>query len=154
MKNLKKLAALLLVGVMALALLTACGGGGSSENAQAEVGVMSAINSKRSTPIANELKDDAKNFLGTVVDVNTGFFKFWNAVDIKKDEQTGVTTIKVVVKSEYTGTLLEDFFEKVNGKDKTVDIETVGKWTKVGVAAETVKGNTYVSVIVQIDPRG
>ena len=31
MKNLKKFAALLLVGVMALALLTACGGGGSDE---------------------------------------------------------------------------------------------------------------------------
>lgn len=154
MKNLKKLAALLLVGVMALALLTACGGGGSSENAQAEAGVMSAINSKRSTPIANELKDDAKNFLGTVVDVDTGFFKVWNAVDIKRDEQTGVITVKVVVKNEYTGTLLEDFFEKVNGKDKNVDISAVGKWTKVGVAAETVKGNTYVSVIVEIDPRG
>ena len=37
MKKLKKFAALLLVGVMALALLTACGGGGSGEKAQAEV---------------------------------------------------------------------------------------------------------------------
>ena len=36
MKKLKKFAALLLVGVMALALLTACGGGGSGEDAQAE----------------------------------------------------------------------------------------------------------------------
>lgn len=34
MKKLKKFAALLLVGVMALALLTACGGGGSGEDAQ------------------------------------------------------------------------------------------------------------------------
>ena len=31
MKKLKKFAALLLVGVMALALLTACGGGGQTE---------------------------------------------------------------------------------------------------------------------------
>ena len=33
MKKLKKFAALLLVGVMALALLTACGGGGSGDDA-------------------------------------------------------------------------------------------------------------------------
>ena len=31
MKHLKKLAALLLVGVLALSLLTACGGGGGSK---------------------------------------------------------------------------------------------------------------------------
>ena len=46
MKKLKKFAALLLVGVMALALLTACGGGGGSTSAdtQAETVVMAAIN--------------------------------------------------------------------------------------------------------------
>ncbi len=42
MKKLKKFA-LLLVGVMALALLTACGGGGSGEDAPAEASVMTAI---------------------------------------------------------------------------------------------------------------
>ena len=36
MKKLKKFAALLLVGVMALALLTACGGGGGSSTNKAE----------------------------------------------------------------------------------------------------------------------
>ena len=34
MKKLKKFAALLLVGVMALALLTACGGGGDGDGYQ------------------------------------------------------------------------------------------------------------------------
>ena len=50
MKHLKKLAALLLVGVLALSLLTACGGGGgsTSADAQAETAVMAAINEKRS----------------------------------------------------------------------------------------------------------
>ena len=48
MKHLKKLAALLLVGVLALSLLTACGGGGStSADAQAEAAVMTAINQNR-----------------------------------------------------------------------------------------------------------
>lgn len=50
MKHLKKLAALLLVGVLALSLLTACGGGGgsTSADAQAETAVMAAINQNRS----------------------------------------------------------------------------------------------------------
>lgn len=49
MKHLKKLAALLLVGVLALSLLTACGGGGgsTSADAQAETAVMAAINQNR-----------------------------------------------------------------------------------------------------------
>lgn len=49
MKHLKKLAALLLVGVLALSLLTACGGGGGSTSAdtQAETAVMAAINQNR-----------------------------------------------------------------------------------------------------------
>ena len=51
MKKLKKFAALLLVGVMALALLTACGGGGSGEDAQAEASVMTAINGKRTAAV-------------------------------------------------------------------------------------------------------
>ncbi len=58
MKKLKKFAALLLVGVMALALLTACGGGGSGENAQAEASVMTAINGKRTA--AAKLDNDAE----------------------------------------------------------------------------------------------
>ena len=58
MKKLKKFAALLLVGVMALALLTACGGGGSGEDAQAEASVMTAINSKRTA--AAKLDNDAE----------------------------------------------------------------------------------------------
>ena len=47
MKHLKKLAALLLVGVLALSLLTACGGGSTSADAQAETAVMAAINQNR-----------------------------------------------------------------------------------------------------------
>ena len=57
------------------------------------------------------------------------------------------------VKNEYTGKLLEEFFKLVNNKDKDVNINAVGKWTKVGVAAKTVKGNMYISIVVQVDPK-
>lgn len=56
-------------------------------------------------------------------------------------------------KNEYTGKLLEEFFNMVNNKDKDVNINAVGKWTKVGVAAKTVKGNMYISIVVQVNPK-
>ena len=64
MKHLKKLAALLLVGVLALSLLTACGGGGGSTSAdtQAETAVMAAINQNRSDKLQ---KSSAKRLNGT-----------------------------------------------------------------------------------------
>ncbi len=157
MKMLKKLAALALAATMVLVLFTACGGDtAQSPEAQAEAQAMSAINAKRGTAVQlsndAELKQDAEKFLDTAVDINTGAWKIFNAVDVNRDKNTGVITVKVVVKNEYTGKLLENFFELVNSKDKNVDISAVGRWTKVGVAAKTVKGNTYVSVVVQVDP--
>ena len=137
-----------------MALLTACGGGGTGEDAQAEASMMSAINSKRAATqrLNNDaaLKEEAKTFLDTAVNVNTGIFNVLNSVNVDRNSD-GVYTVKVVVKNEYTGKLLEDFFKKVNSKDKNVNISAVGKWTKVGVAAKTVKGNTYVSVVVQVN---
>ena len=62
-------------------------------------------------------------------------------------------TAKVVVKNEYTGKLLEEFFKMVNSQNKGMNINAVGKWTKVGVAAKTVKGNMYISIVVQVNPK-
>lgn len=85
------------------------------------------------------------------VDINTGAWKIYNAIDVHRDDN-GIYTAKVVVKNEYTGKLLEEFFKLVNNKDKNVNINAVGKWTKVGVAAKTVKGNMYIAIVVQVNP--
>ena len=156
MKMLKKLAALILAATMVLVLFTACGGDTSSTpEAQAEAQMMSTINAKRgSAPqLCNdtELKQEAEKFLDSAVDINTGFLKFTNSVKVERDDQ-GIYTAKVVVKNEYTGKLLEEFFKRINNDNKDVNINAVGKWTKVGVAAKTVKGNMYISIVVQVDP--
>lgn len=64
----------------------------------------------------------------------------------------GIYTVKFVVKNEYTGKLLEEFFNRINNENKDVNISAVGKWTKVGVAAKTIKGNMYISIVVQVNP--
>lgn len=78
--------------------------------------------------------------------------KFAHRVKVDRDDQ-GIYTAKVVVKNEYTGKLLEEFFNLINNENKDVNISAVGKWTKVGVAAKTVKGNMYISIVVQVNPK-
>lgn len=156
MKMLKKLAALILAATMVLVLFTACGGDTTSTpEAQAEAQMMSTINAKRGSAVQlcndTELKQEAEKFLDSAVDINTGFLKFTHSVKVDRDDQ-GIYTAKVVVKNEYTGKLLEEFFKLVNNKDKNVNINAVGKWTKVGVAAKTVKGNMYIAIVVQVNP--
>lgn len=156
MKMLKKLAALILAATMVLVLFTACGGDtAQSPEAQAEAQMMSTINAKRGSAVQlcndTELKQEAEKFLDSAVDINTGFLKFTNSVKVDRDDQ-GIYTAKVVVKNEYTGKLLEEFFKRINNDNKDVNINAVGKWTKVGVAAKTIKGNMYISIVVQVNP--
>lgn len=157
MKMLKKLAVLVLAATMVLVLFTACGGDtAQSPEAQAENQVMSAINANRGSAVQlcndTELKQEAEKFLDSAVDINTGAWKSYNAIDVHRDDN-GVYTAKVVVKNEYTGKLLEEFFKMVNSQKKGMNINAVGKWTKVGVAAKTVKGNMYISIVVQVNPK-
>ena len=155
MKMLKKMAALILAATMVLVLFTACGGDTTpTPEAQAEAQMMSTINAKfgSSVQLCNdtELKQEAEKFLDSNVDIKTGFWNIGNS--IKVDRDNGVYTAKVVVKNEYTGKLLEEFFNRINNDNKDVNINAAGKWTKVGVAAKTIKGNMYISIVVQINP--
>ena len=162
MKMLKKLAALILAATMVLVLFTACGGDTTSTpEAQAEFAettaqMMSTINKQRgSAPqLCNdtELKQEAEKFLDSRVDINTGFLNLKNKIDVHHDGN-GIYTAKFVIANEYTGRLLEEFFKMVNNEEKNVDISAVGKWTKVGVAAKTVKGNMYISIVVQVNTK-
>ena len=156
MKMLKKLAALILAATMVLVLFTACGGDTpSTPEAQAEAQMMSTINAKRGSAVQlcndTELKQEAEKFLDSAVDINTGFLKFAHSVKVDRDDQ-GIYTAKVVVKNEYNGKLLEEFFKRINNDNKDVNINAAGKWTKVGVAAKTIKGNMYISIVVQVNP--
>lgn len=155
MKMLKKLAALILAATMVLVLFTACGGDTpSTPEAQAEAQMMSTINAKRGSAVQlcndTELKQEAEKFLDSKVNIDTGFWNVGSRIEVNRDN--GIYTAKVVVKNEYNGKLLEEFFKLVNNKDKNVNINAVGKWTKVGVAAKTVKGNMYIAIVVQVNP--
>lgn len=154
MKKLQKLSALLLACAMALLLFTACSGGSApSAEAKAEAETMNAINAERTDKLPNDpaLKQEAKTFLDTKVDVNTGLGSVLNRVEVKKNE-AGVYTVKVITKVEHSTKILDDLFGVVNMANKDVNISATGHWTKVGVAAKVVQGNTYVCVAIEVNP--
>ena len=157
MKMLKKLAALILAATMVLVLFTACGGDTTpTPEAQAEAQMMSTINANLGSKVQlcndTELKQEAEKFLDSRVNIDTGFWNLKSKIDVDRDKN-GIYTAKFVIANEYTGKLLEEFFKMVNSQNKGMDINAVGKWTKVGVAAKTIKGNMYISIVVQVNPK-
>ncbi len=122
MKMLKKLAALILAATMVLVLFTACGGDTpSTPEAQAEAQMMSTINAKRGSAVQlcndTELKQEAEKFLDSAVDINTGAWKIYNAIDVHRDDN-GVYTAKVVVKSDNSHSYMAVAFQIRNPKYK------------------------------------
>lgn len=146
MKHLKKLAALLLVGVLALSLLTACGGGGgsTSADAQAETAVMAAINQNR--PVndklqnSSELRETARRDLDAAIKFGnlSSSFRYVDHTDLKNGKFGGT----FIAKCDYKNTDLAELI-----KTKTsINSNHVDNWSDVGVVVQTDNGQTYIAI--------
>lgn len=149
MKHLKKLAALLLVGVLALSLLTACGGGGgsTSADAQAETAVMAAINQNRPVNSAklqnsSELRKIANLDLDAAIKWGnlSSSFKYVDHTDLKNGKFGGT----FIAKCDYKNTDLA----KLIKTDTSINSHYMDKWSEVGVVVRTDKdsGQTYIAI--------
>lgn len=152
MKHLKKLAALLLVGVLALSLLTACGGSGStSQDAQAEATVMAAINEnqnrsgKHKLQNSSELRKIANQDLDAAIKFGnlSSSFTFKDHTDLKN----GKFGYTFIAKCDYKNTDLA----KLIKTDTNINSHYMDKWSDVGVVVRTVDGQTYIAISVAID---
>ena len=147
MKHLKKLAALLLVGVLALSLLTACGGGGStSADTQAETAVMAAINEKRSDKLQNDpaLCRTANQRIDVAISEKWKLSSDFKLDTYREDGSVGFT---LIAKCDYKNTDLA----KLIKTDTNINSSQVGTWSKVGVVVRTVDGQTYIAISVAIN---
>ena len=150
MKKLSKFVALLLAGAMAMLLLTACGGY-AGEDTQAEAKYMNAVNSKRvsTQSMQNDpkLKAVANEQLEAVIKAGD-YSGLATATPIKNADGkiTGMTT---VVKLDYKGAELEEFFTKYNFGNININVNSAGLWSKVGVVVRVVNDQTYVAVSVE-----
>lgn len=143
MKHLKKLAALLLVGVLALSLLTACGGSGStSQDAQAEAAVMAAINENRSVKLQNssELRETAKRDLDAAIKFGnlSSSFRYVDHTDLKNGKFGGT----FIAKCDYKNTDLA----KLIKTDTNINSHNMNSWSEVGVVVRTDNGQTYIAI--------
>ena len=158
MTKLRKLTALLLAGALTLLLLTACSGGGSSgPEAQAEAEVMRAINNGRTVALSNDpdMQEVAKARLDDL-DAKLKFDAFgytvFNKVDAKWDADNQNATLTLVAKYDYNDTTLQKIIDQIKGsnQDQALDFALNGNYTKAGVVARTIHGQTYVAISLRV----
>ena len=166
MTKLRKLTALLLAGALTLLFLTACSGGGGSSSpeaqAEAEAKVMQAINSGRSgrtTALANDegmrtVANARLNALELELELKGDAlgYKSFNKVDAKWDNDNKNATLTLVAKYDYNDTTLQKIIDQIKGSDQNeaLDFALNGNYTKAGVAARIIHGQTYVAISLRV----
>ena len=141
------------MGVLALSLLTACGGSGStSQDAQAEAAVMAAINENRPVSSAklqnsSELRKIANQDLD--VAIKSGNLSSSFTVKSHTDLKNGKFGYTFIAKCDYKNTDLA----KLIKTDTNINSKYMDKWSDVGVVVRTNKdnGQTYIAISVAID---
>ena len=153
MKNLKKFAALLLVGAMALLMLTA--GGGGSANKTEEQKVMEKIGSQKNVQVTNdaELRAIAEAHLDEDLKI---VWKLGNHAfrgDVYVNNLGDDLVITVTAKYDYEDTLLSDIlFRLSNYIDTKVDasVNQSGIWSKVGVVIKHNETQSYIGIAIRV----
>lgn len=171
MKKIKRFAAVLLAGIMALALLTACGGSGSDNpefDAEVESAYLDALNKAFKTSFEN---DDAIRALAVTHIAEKSGADSLTSESVWKTEGNGKTVVRQVmlcwelkkdtgkgyvplfyeaaktaaIKANYTNVraLLRTVNEEIaNAKKNGITLEL----TALGVGARTIGGKTYVAI--------
>ena len=151
MKKLKKFAALLLVGVMALALLTACGGGGGPTEEQK---VLAQISQEKGVQATNDakLREVAERRLDESLQYKifgyAGAFKFYT--EPLGDDRV----ITITARYDYKDTLLSDVLNRISkyvDTDHNASVEQDGNWSNIGVVVKSNNEQSYICLLYTSD---
>lgn len=95
--------------------------------------------------LANKL---ANTNLDADLNGSIGRYKFYH--DVKYDEKT--STLTLIAQYDYQNTKLEDLIGCItqNNEASKLKFDHSSNWTKVGVAAETYRGKTYIAITLQV----
>ena len=157
MKNLKKFAARLLAGAMALLMLTACGGGGGggSVNNPEEQKVLNHIRNQKGVQVTSdaELRAIAEAHLNEDLKIvwKLGNHAFVGGIYVNNLGDDLVITI--TAKYDYADTLLSDILTRLsNYIDTNVDasVNQSGTWSKVGVVVKRNETQSYVGIAIRV----
>lgn len=150
MKKLKKFAALLLVGVMALALLTACGGGGGPTEEQK---VLAQISQEKGVQVTNnaELRAVAERNLNEDLNAKIKILGYAGAFNFHTDKLEGDLVITITARYDYKDTLLSDVLNKIyNYEDYNASVKQDGNWSNIGVVVQSNNEQSYIGISIRI----
>ena len=162
MKNLKKFVALLLAGVMAMVMLTACGGGGTvtdeqkQERAYNRIVKSKQVNAASVTENDKDLQRIARTQLHEDLDTSVEILgaKLVGKVHVEGKNKEYLTVI-VTGRYEYGIILSAILTEIQNGIGKeipgaNVDVKSAGTWTKLGVVVESNGNSSYMAFAFKV----
>ena len=150
MKKLKKFAALLLVGVMALALLTACGGGGGPTEEQK---VLAQISQEKGVQVTNnaELRAVAERNLNEDLNAKIKILGYAGAFNFHTDRLEGDLVITITARYDYKDTLLSDVLNKIyNYEDYNASVKQDGNWSNIGDVVQSNNEQSYIGISIRI----
>lgn len=154
MKNLKKFAALLLAGAMALLMLTACGGGGSVNNPE-EQKVLNQIGNQKGVQVTNDAQLRAVAKAQLDEDLN-GQFKvlgYAGAIHIDTKQVGNDLAVVITARYDYKDTFLNLVLTEISKHvDTRVDasVNQDGIWSNVGVVVSGDNERSYIAIAVRI----
>lgn len=152
MKKLKKFAALLLVGVMALALLTACGGGGSPTEEQK---VLAQISQEKGVQATNDakLREVAERNLNEDLNAQFKILGHAGAFNFHTDTLEGDLVITITARYDYKDTLLSDVLNRISkyvDTNHNASVEQDGNWSNIGVVVKSNNEQSYIGISIRI----
>lgn len=156
MKNLKKFAALLLVGAMALLMLTACGGGGGSVNNPEEQKVLNHISNQKGVHVTSDaqLRRVAEEHLREDLEgaLQLGNYKFFTKVHVEGEKEEYLT-VTVTMNYIYSDTLLSSLLDAISkhvNTDINANVNQKGTWSKVGVVILSNSQQSYIGLSIRV----
>lgn len=163
MKNLKKFVALLLAGVMAMVLLTACGGAASETSLEDDIRTALGKNPNAVglCDADGKIKNDKSSKLYKITKTNldakishslTGTFVLDVDTDVGPDKEYATVTVY----ADYTTaglvadlvTKITDKFGEIKDTDNSVRLD--GNWAHVAVVVRTNAKGSYAAIAIQV----
>ena len=148
MKKLKKFAALLLVGVMALALLTACGGGPTEEQK-----VLAQISQEKGVQVTNDagLRAVAERRLDESLQYKV--FGYAGAYKFYTDPVGNDLAVTITARHNYKDTFLSTVLTYISQYIKTDvsgNVSQDGIWSNIGVVVKSDNEQSYIGITIRI----
>ena len=169
MKNLKKFVALLLAGVMAMVLLTACSGGGNAADTEKENAIRAQLGNKVEaaslrdkdgmvTNDTNLYKETAKLLDARIrTEANSNMLGYLAVKFDTKGIETKEEYVTVTLSADYkTAGLVAGLITKITEKFGEIEatnsnVKFDSKWAKVAVVVRTnEKGDSYAAIAIRV----